>query len=155
MAAVCSATEIGALGAVADMVGGCCRDTEGGLRPWVGELKARLVWWRLRRRGKLSFDQRDVVVSIQYAGLDGGGAAGVFVEIDVELLDGVKKYQEVLVAGALGQVARDSLQACVAAVEGWRCQTVCVSLRDLCDGSPGFFGGLSQVLELELGVGLL
>ena len=103
----------------------------------------------------MRFDQRDVVVGIQYAGLDGGGAAGVFVEIDVELLDGVKERQEILVAGALGQVARDAFQACVAAVEGWRCQTLCVSLRNLGDGSPSFFGGLSQVLELEFGVGLL
>ena len=39
---------------------------------------------------------------------------GVFVEIDVELLDGVKERQEILAAGALGQVARDSFQACVA-----------------------------------------
>ena len=109
----------------------------------------------LWRRGKLRFDQRDVVVGIQYAGLDGAGAAGVFVEIDVELLDGVKERQEILVAGALGEVPCDSFQASVAAVVGWRCQTLCVSLRNLGDGSPGFFGGLSQVLELELGVGLL
>ena len=103
----------------------------------------------------MRFDQRDVVVGIQYAGLDGGGAASVFVEIDVELLDGVKEHQEILVAGALGEVPCDSFQARVAAVESWRYQTLCVSLRNLCDGSPGFFGGLSQVLELEFGVGLL
>lgn len=105
--------------------------------------------WRL---GKLRFDQRDVVGGIQYAGLDGAGAAGVFVEIDVELLDGVEQRQEILVASALGEVPCDSFQATVAAVVGWWCQTLCVSLRNLGDGSPGFFGGLSQVLELELGV---
>ena len=103
-------------------------------------------------RGKLPFDQRDVVGGIQYAGVDGAGAAGVFAEIDVELLDGVKEHQEILVASALGKVPCDSFQASVAAVVGWRCQTICVSLRNLGDGSPGFFGGLSRVLELELGV---
>lgn len=109
----------------------------------------------LRRRGKLRFDQRDVVVGIQHTGLDGAGTAGVFVEIDVELLDCVKERQEILVAGALSEVTRDSFQASMAAVVGRWCQTLCVSLRNLGNGSPGFFGGLSQVLELELGVGLL
>ena len=106
----------------------------------------------LVRRWKLRFDQRDVVVGIQYAGLDGAGAAGVFVEIDVELLNGVKERQEILVAGALGEAPRDPFEASVAAVVSRWCQTLCVSLRNLGGGSPSFFGGLSQVLESELGV---
>ena len=103
----------------------------------------------------MRFGKRDVVGGIQYAGLDGGGAAGVFVEIDVELLDGVKERQEILVPGALGEVPCDPFQASVAAVVGWRCQTLCVSLRNLGDRSPSFFGGLPQISELELDVGLL
>ena len=70
-------------------------------------------------------------------------------------IGGVKERQEILVAGALGEVPRDSFQASVAAVVGWRCQTLRISLRNLGDGSPSFFGGLSQVLEVELSVGLL
>ena len=108
----------------------------------------------LSRRTKLRFDQSDVVVGIQYAGLDGAGAAGVFVEIDVELLDGVEERQEILVAGAPGEATCDPFQASVAAVVGRWGQTLSVSLRNLGGGSPSFFGGLSQVLELELGVGL-
>ena len=106
----------------------------------------------LSRRRKLRFDQSDVVAGIQYAGLDGAGAAGVFVEIDVEPLDGVKERQEILVAGDPGEVPCDPFQASVAAMVSRWCQTLGVSLRNLGGGSPSLFGGLSQVLELELGV---
>ena len=109
----------------------------------------------LWRRGELCFDQGDVVAGVQHIGLDGTGAAGVFVEIDVELLYGVEERQEILVAGTPGEIPRYCFQTSVAAVVGRWCQTLCVSLRNLGDCSPGFFGGLSQVLDLEFGVGLL
>ena len=112
------------------------------------------------RRGRYPLDEVLGIVPGQFSdGLQkgqptGGGAAGVFVEIDVELLDGVRERQEILVAGDLGEAPCGSFQASVAAVVGWRYQTLRVSLRNLCDGSPSFFGGLSQVLELELCVRL-
>ena len=64
----------------------------------------------------MGVDEGDVLDGVFNAGLDSGSGAVVLVKIDVELFDGVEKYQEILVVGVREEVPSDVLQAAVAAV---------------------------------------
>lgn len=86
----------------------------------------------------MGVDEGDVLDGVFNAGLDSGSGAVVLVKIDVELFDGVEKYQEILVVGVRGEVPSDVLQAAVAAVVGRWCLVLCVGFGDLCGCSPGF-----------------
>lgn len=65
---------------------------------------AALLRWTSWRDRKLSVAKCDAAECVLDAGWDGGGAAGVFAEIDVEQLDAVHEHQEILVARYSGQV---------------------------------------------------
>ena len=64
----------------------------------------------------------------------------------------LKNTRGILVARYSGQVADDPFQVAMAAVAGRRLQALGACLRHLGSGAPGFFGSLSQVAELQLGV---